>query len=196
MRKNLKKIVGLGPNADNENVQLGNYNGFLTDIVTPLQGIRAKVGTGTEVVYRQGVDYAINMVYEPLDINKNLAYNGQLVLDFWTGHGVSTNQHVLNVTAGKKLNLKLEYFQTDRRTILKFTGAKVVPMNVANILAKVKDADATLFVSSISPKLEGEEMNVKVPGFSGGDRTTIGLPQVQADLLKVLHSTGKPVVLA
>jgi beta-glucosidase len=37
-------------------------------------------------------------------------------------------------------------------------------------------------------------MNVKVPGFSGGDRTTIGLPQVQTELLKVLHSSGKPVV--
>jgi len=51
-------------------------------------------------------------------------------------------------------------------------------------------------VGGISPKLEGEEMNVKVPGFSGGDRTTIGLPAVQTDLLKVLHSTGKPVVFA
>jgi beta-glucosidase len=275
LRKNLKKIVVLGPNADNESVQLGNYNGFPTDIVTPLEGIRAKVGPGTEVVYMQGVDYASNTVYEPLDINKNLAYNGQQgfhaeyfkgtnlegpavatrqeagldrylanvkmevapglpaenfsaryqatftpsnteelalqisgddayrlfvdgkqVIDAWAGRGFSTNQYVLNVTAGKPLDLKLEYFQTDRRTILKFTGAKVVPMNAANILAKVKDADAIVFIGGISPKLEGEEMNVKVPGFSGGDRTTIGLPQVQTDLLKVLHSSGKPVVFA
>jgi len=77
LRKDLKKIVVLGPNADNESVQLGNYNGFPTDIVTPLEGIRAKVGKGTEVVYLQGVDYASNTVYEPLDINKQLAYNGK-----------------------------------------------------------------------------------------------------------------------
>ena len=275
LRKDLRKIAVLGPNADIESVQLGNYNGFPTDIVTPLEGIRAKVGQSTEVVYVQGVDYASNVVYEPFDINKSLAYNGQpgfhaeyfkgtdlagpavatrqeagldrylanvnleiapgllaenvsarylttftpdkteqlalqitgddgyrlfvdnkLVLDAWASHGASTNQYVLNATAGKKLEIKLEYFQTDRRTILKFSGAHVVPMNAANILAKVKDADALIFVGGISPKLEGEEMKVKVPGFSGGDRTTIGLPQVQTDLLKVLHSTGKPVVLA
>ncbi|WP_375437497.1 glycoside hydrolase family 3 C-terminal domain-containing protein, partial [uncultured Hymenobacter sp.] len=247
--------------------------GFPTDIVTPLEGIRAKVGKGTEVVYLQGVDYASNTVYEPLDINKYLTYNGKpgfqaeyfkgidlggapvatrqevgldrylanvkmevapglpaenfsaryqatftpstteemalqisgddgyrlfvddkLVIDAWAGRGFSTKQHTLNVTAGQKLNLRLEYLQTDRRTILKFTGAKVVPMNATNILTRVKDADAIVFVGGISPKLEGEEMNVKVPGFSGGDRTTIGLPQVQTDLLKVLHSSGKPVV--
>jgi beta-glucosidase len=275
LRKDLKKIVVLGPNADNESVQLGNYNGFPTDIVTPLEGIRTKVGKGTEVVYMQGVDYASNTVYEPLDINKQLTFNGQpgfkaeyfkgidlggapvatrqeagldrylanvkmevapglpaenfsaryqatftpekteelalqisgddgyrlfvddkLVIDAWKGRGFSTNQHVLQATAGQKLNLRLEYLQVDRRTILKFTGAHVVPMNAANILAKVKDADALIFIGGISPKLEGEEMNVKVPGFSGGDRTTIGLPQVQTDLLKVLQSSGKPVVLA
>ncbi|MGI4875468.1 MAG: glycoside hydrolase family 3 C-terminal domain-containing protein [Janthinobacterium lividum] len=275
LRKNLRKIAVLGPNADNEQVQLGNYNGFPTNIVTPLEGIRAKAGPGTEVVYVQGVDYASNTVYEPLDINKNLAYQGQPgfhveyfrgtalegpavvthqeagldrylanvkmelapgllaenvsarylttftpdkteelalqitgddgyrlfvdgkpVIDNWQGHGVSTNQYVLPVSAGKPLELKLEYFQADRRTILKFSGAHVVPMNAANILAKVGDADAIVFVGGISPKLEGEEMSVKVPGFSGGDRTSIALPQVQTDLLKVLHGTGKPVVLA
>ena len=275
LRKNLRKIAVLGPNADNESVQLGNYNGFPTDIVTPLEGIRAKVDAGTEVVYIQGVDYASNVVYEPLDINKQLAYNrkpgfqaeyfkgtglegapvatrqeagldrylanvkmevapglpaenfsarylttftpatteelalqisgddgyrlfvdDKLVIDAWAGRGFSTRQHTLRATAGQPLRLRLEYLQLDRRTILKFTGAKVVPMNAANILARVRDADAIVFVGGISPKLEGEEMNVKVPGFSGGDRTTIGLPQVQTDLLKVLHSSGKPVVFA
>jgi beta-glucosidase len=275
LRKDLKKIVVLGPNANNENVQLGNYNGFPTNIVTPLEGIRAKVGPATEVVYIQGVDYASNTVYEPLDINKQLAYKGQpgfqaeyfkgtnlegpavatrqeasldrylanvkleiapglpaenvsaryratftpgateelalqitgddgyrlyvndkQVIDAWTSRGSSTKQYVLNVTKDQPLDLRLEYAQYDRRSILKFTGARVVPMNAANILARVKDADAIVFVGGISPQLEGEEMTVKVPGFSGGDRTTIGLPQVQTDLLKVLHSSGKPVIFA
>ena len=275
LRKDLKKIVVLGPNANNENVQLGNYNGFPTNIVTPLEGIRAKVGTGTEVVYMQGVDYASNTVYEPLDINKQLAYKGQpgfqaeyfkgtslegpavatrqeasldrylanvkleiapglpaenvsaryratftpaateelalqitgddgyrlyindkQVIDSWASRGSSTKQYVLNATKNQPLDLRLEYAQYDRRSILKFTGARVVPMNAANILARVKDADAIVFVGGISPQLEGEEMTVKVPGFSGGDRTTIGLPQVQTDLLKVLQSSGKPVVFA
>ena len=36
----------------------------------------------------------------------------------------------------------------------------------------------------ISPRLEGEEMKVNNPGFSGGDRTSILLPAVQTQFLK------------
>jgi beta-glucosidase len=37
-------------------------------------------------------------------------------------------------------------------------------------------------------------MPVTVPGFKGGDRTSIMLPAVQTELLKALKETGKPVV--
>ena len=43
--------------------------------------------------------------------------------------------------------------------------------------------------------LEGEEKNlVNCPGFAGGDRTSIELPQVQRDILKALKAAGKKVV--
>ena len=58
-----------------------------------------------------------------------------------------------------------------------------------------KDADVVLFFGGIDADLEGEEMSVKIDGFLGGDRTDLKLPQVQEDLLKKLHATGKPVVL-
>jgi beta-glucosidase len=65
---------------------------------------------------------------------------------------------------------------------------------VQPIADRVKDADVIVFVGGISPSLEGEEMPVKVEGFSGGDRTSIALPAVQTELLKALYATGKPVV--
>jgi beta-glucosidase len=37
-------------------------------------------------------------------------------------------------------------------------------------------------------------MQVNYPGFNGGDRTSIMLPQIQTDAMKALHATGKPVV--
>jgi beta-glucosidase len=37
-------------------------------------------------------------------------------------------------------------------------------------------------------------MRVDYPGFNGGDRTSILLPAVQTELMKVLQRTGKPVV--
>src|SRR5262249_42016917 len=47
----------------------------------------------------------------------------------------------------------------------------------------------------ISPSLEGEEMNVHIDGFRGGDRTDLSLPKAQEDLLKAIHAVGKPVAL-
>jgi beta-glucosidase len=43
--------------------------------------------------------------------------------------------------------------------------------------------------------LEGEEMSIQAPGFKGGDRTDIGLPQAQQQLLEALAATGKPLVV-
>ncbi|MDR0891087.1 MAG: glycoside hydrolase family 3 C-terminal domain-containing protein, partial [Mediterranea sp.] len=59
---------------------------------------------------------------------------------------------------------------------------------------KVKDVDILLFAGGISPRLEGEEMRVTIPGFKGGDRTDIELPAVQRKFLQLLHATGKKVV--
>ena len=58
-----------------------------------------------------------------------------------------------------------------------------------------KQSDVTIAFTGLSPSLEGEEMPVKLAGFSGGDRTSIDLPAAQEDLLKALAATGKPLVV-
>jgi beta-glucosidase len=67
-------------------------------------------------------------------------------------------------------------------------------LDYEGIARKVEDADAIVFVGGISPKLEGEEMKVNLPGFRGGDRTNIDLPLVQENMLKALKKLGKPVI--
>jgi len=57
LRKSLKRIAVIGPNADNRKVMLGNYNGTPSRIVSVLDGIKAKVGPQTEVIYEPGVGY-------------------------------------------------------------------------------------------------------------------------------------------
>lgn len=57
------------------------------------------------------------------------------------------------------------------------------------------DADVVIFAGGISPKLEGEEMKVSVPGFRGGDRETIELPAIQRRLIRQLKEQGKKVIL-
>ena len=59
---------------------------------------------------------------------------------------------------------------------------------------KVKASDVIVFVGGITPRLEGEEMDVKYPGFKGGDRTSIELPYVQRQMIEKLHKMGKPIV--
>jgi beta-glucosidase len=56
-------------------------------------------------------------------------------------------------------------------------------------------ADVVIFVGGISPNLEGEEMDVTVEGFSGGDRTNLDIPAEQVKLLEKLKTSGKPIVL-
>lgn len=56
LKKGLKRIAVIGPNADAYPTLLGNYNGTPSKYVTPFQGIRTKAGAGTEVVYEPGCD--------------------------------------------------------------------------------------------------------------------------------------------
>jgi beta-glucosidase len=58
-----------------------------------------------------------------------------------------------------------------------------------------RQADIVVAFVGLSPNLEGEEMPIHVPGFSGGDRTDIGLPHIQQALLEALEATGKPLVV-
>ena len=61
LSKSLKNIAVIGPNADDAEVLLGNYNGEPAEPVTPLAGIRRKLGKATRVVYARGSDLAANM---------------------------------------------------------------------------------------------------------------------------------------
>jgi beta-glucosidase len=51
--KTLKRIAVIGPNADDEHVLLGNYNGTPSHSVTPLAGIRAKL-PDADITYAKG----------------------------------------------------------------------------------------------------------------------------------------------
>jgi beta-glucosidase len=62
-------------------------------------------------------------------------------------------------------------------------------------LEAAKQADLVIAMLGLSPTLEGEEMPIKLPGFSGGDRTDIVLPESQEKLLEEVAAIGKPTVV-
>jgi beta-glucosidase len=69
------------------------------------------------------------------------------------------------------------------------------PKLLAEAVETVRKADAAVVVVGISPRLEGEQMRIKIPGFDGGDRTSLDLPARYETLLEAVAATGKPVVL-
>ena len=62
-------------------------------------------------------------------------------------------------------------------------------------VAAAKASDVVIAFVGLSPQLEGEEMPIKIEGFSGGDRTSIDLPAAQQHLLEAVGATGKPVIV-
>jgi beta-glucosidase len=58
-----------------------------------------------------------------------------------------------------------------------------------------KESDIVLAFVGLSPNLEGEEMSIKIDGFTGGDRTSLDLPLSQQKMLEAVAATGKPVIV-
>ena len=65
----------------------------------------------------------------------------------------------------------------------------------ADLAAGVANADVVVAVVGLTSDLEGEEMPVKVEGFSGGDKTSLEIPAEQRDLLRKAKALGKPLVV-
>lgn len=77
LKKTIKKIAVVGPNADNRVAVLGNYNGIPSQIVTVLDGIKAKLGSSAEVVYERATTFVNDTVLVYTDVNNRLAYEGK-----------------------------------------------------------------------------------------------------------------------
>ena len=76
LSKNLKTIAVIGPNADDIDALLGNYNGIPTAPVTPLEGIRKKM-PAARVLYARGSPLATNMpTFEAIPTNALFTSDG------------------------------------------------------------------------------------------------------------------------
>jgi beta-glucosidase len=125
-----------------------------------------------------------------------LTVDGKKVIEHWGEENKSfKDSPQIEVKKGQKYPILIEYFKGEKGTAsLNFDFGYRKPLDYESVAQKVKDADAIIFAGGISRFLEGEEMRVNQPGFKGGDRTNIDLPQVQVNLLKALAKLNKPLV--
>ncbi|WP_430459065.1 glycoside hydrolase family 3 C-terminal domain-containing protein [Sphingomonas parapaucimobilis] len=66
---------------------------------------------------------------------------------------------------------------------------------VAELRAAAKASDALVAVVGLTSDLEAEEAPIAVPGFKGGDKTTLDLPAGQQALLEQAKATGRPLIV-
>ncbi|MBQ8674071.1 MAG: glycoside hydrolase family 3 C-terminal domain-containing protein [Bacteroides sp.] len=102
--------------------------------------------------------------------------------------------YTLKAEAGKQYAITLNYKHIEKSATLHFDLGEKNPVDVPALLKQIAPADVVVFAGGISPALEGEEMPVSIPGFRGGDRTDIQLPDVQRRLLAALKAAGKRIV--
>ena len=74
LRKNLRQLIVAGPNAMDQVVLLGNYNGYSTQMQTVLEGIIEKVSTGTQVQWVKGCDLTGDRAHNTGELNWLTSY--------------------------------------------------------------------------------------------------------------------------
>ena len=119
--------------------------------------------------------------------------DGQLIADDLTLHDPTPTTKTLQLEKGHRYRLRVEYARGGFGT--KLVWLHLIPDPIAEAVAAAKQVDAVVAVVGITSQLEGEEMKVDVPGFKGGDRTSLDLPKEEEDLLEALKGTGKPLIV-
>jgi len=97
--------------------------------------------------------------------------------------------------AGHTYKLRVEYKMSGPAGTAQLLWLPPADAMLADAVDAVKNSDAAVVFVGLNPNLEGEEMPVNQPGFLGGDRTEIGLPETQENLVKAAVGTGKPVIV-
>ncbi len=129
------------------------------------------------------------------DDKLRLIVNGDTLVDIWkVRQRIQNGQKEMAVKSGENYRIQIDYVQETGYGALNFDIQHKTTPTAQELLAQAGDAEAVVFIGGISPRLEGEEMRVSEPGFRGGDRTSIELPQVQRDVLRWLHEAGKKVI--
>ena len=176
----VRKIAVVGPNADDDKMMLGNYNGTPSHTVTILEGIRAAY-PDAEVTYERGCDLVEGYVYVDPRLQRGFRAENY--------EGLSEEQMA-----------EIRKMEAERQALLAAAPKPIpsenyTPEALAEFAAKTAEGtDVIFFVGGLAPTIEGEEMRVTIDGFKGGDRERIELPEVQGKMLKALKATGKPVV--
>jgi len=122
--------------------------------------------------------------------------DGRTVAMQWNSNDGSTRLGRVHLEAGRKAALDLTVaIGGPEKPEAQLLWAPVNNAPSPEAAAAARQADVVIAAVGITSQLEGEEMPVNQPGFLGGDRTSIDLPQPEEDLVEAVAATGKPLVV-
>ena len=171
------RIAVVGPNADDKEMLWGNYNPVPKYTVTLLEAMKERV---PDLTYVHGCGFLGTDLMPEQDPKLAPLLN--------------MSQEEMEAYA-KRYAIGMGEVRSYLRRIQQMNQNFLPALDEAQVLKDLEGIDVVIFAGGISPRLEGEEMSIHVPGFSGGDRTDIELPNVQRQLIQALHNAGKKVVL-
>src|SRR5690606_24380842 len=87
---------------------------------------------------------------------------------------------------GKKYKIEVKYNNYYGNSTAEMLWGVRQEIQLQDAVAAAEKADVVVMVLGLNERLEGEEMDVVVEGFAGGDRTALDLPASQRTLLKEL----------
>jgi beta-glucosidase len=125
--------------------------------------------------------------------NERMWLDGKFIVDDPVLHDPNVQTATVALTKGHRYPVKIEFLKGAFSIKLVWQPAGKDPLLEATSAAQ--KADVIIAVVGITSKLEGEEMKVDVPGFRGGDRTSLNLPAEEEALLGALKGSGKPLVV-
>lgn len=125
-----------------------------------------------------------------------LALDGKTVALQYGSEDVETRLGRVHFVKGEKFPLEVQYRSTDSgKTSARLIWNAVNDTPSPDAVAAARKADLVIAAVGITSHLEGEEMPVTEPGFLGGDRTSIDLPQPEEALVEAVAAAGKPLVV-
>ncbi|HEV3201313.1 MAG TPA: glycoside hydrolase family 3 C-terminal domain-containing protein [Bryobacteraceae bacterium] len=283
LKASARRIAVIGPSADDPIALLGNYNGFSSKQVTPLEGIERQFAGKAEIRFALGATYTpqspalipSNVLTPPNGTGHGLLaeyfdnpdFQGQRkigrvesrpllqagIIDpavaaafpqrgysvRWTGtlrapvtgdYAISSGggfgrtatriflddkeltadspspgapgpgrgrPSVLHaqLESGRAYRLRVEFRPQGPAASVQILWIPPAEPLLAEALEAVNNSDGAVAFVGLNPNLEGEEMPVNVPGFQGGDRTDLKIPEPQERLIEAAIATGKPVVV-
>jgi beta-glucosidase len=113
------------------------------------------------------------------------------------GRSSDTKPFTIHLTDNKPHPIRIEYSHSAKLfgAGITFDWRPDIAAQRDEAVAIARKADVVVAFVGLTPELEGEEMPIKIEGFSGGDRTLIELPKVQQQMLEAVAATGKPLVV-